>query len=99
MDIMIGPTSSMVPIKTVTSFGGEPNVQFSVAEIEAMAIPFKLTLVGKFSYNRPNMELIHKFFTSLRLKGTFKVSLLDNWHVLIQLDVEDDYSRLWVRQT
>ena len=43
------------------------------------------------------MELIRKFFTSLRLKGTFKVSLLDNQHVLIQLDVENDYSRLWVR--
>ena len=69
-------------------------MQFSVAKIEAMVIPFKLTLVGKFSYNRPSMELICKFFTSLRLKGTFKVSLLDNRHVLIQLDVDDDYSRL-----
>ena len=62
-----------------------------------MAIPFKLTLVGKFSYNRPSMELIRKFFNTLRLKRTFKVSLLDNQHVLIQLDVEEDYSRLWIR--
>ena len=59
-----------------------------------MAIPFKLTFVGKFSYNRPSMELIRKFFTSLRLKGISKVSLLDNRHVLIQLDVEEDYSHL-----
>ncbi|KAH9715523.1 hypothetical protein KPL71_021088 [Citrus sinensis] len=64
-----------------------------------MAIPFKLTLVGKFSYNRPSVELICKFFNTLRLKGTFKVSLLDNRHVLIQLDVEENYSCLWVRQT
>ena len=74
-------------------------MQFSTAEIQATAIPFKLTLVGEFSYNRPSMELIHKFFNTLRLKGTFKVSFLDNRHVLIQLDVEEDYSRLWVRQT
>ena len=91
---MNGPSNSMIPIKTVTSFKGEPNMQFSTAEIQAMAIPFKLTLVGKFSYNRPSMELIRNFFNTLRLKGTFKVSLLDNRHVLIQLDVEEDYSRL-----
>ena len=99
VDIMNGPSNSTIPIKTVTSFEGEPNVQFSTTEIQAMAIPFKLTLVGKFSYNRPSMELIRKFFNTLRLKGTFKVSLLDNRHVLIQLDVEEDYSCLWVRQT
>ena len=55
MDIMNGPTSSTILIKTITSFGGEPNVQFSTTEIQAMAMPFKLTLVGKFSYNRPSM--------------------------------------------
>ena len=66
-------------------------MQFFTAEIQAMASPFKLTLVGKFSYNRSSMELIRKFFISLKLKGTSKV--------LIQLDVEEDYFRLWVRQT
>ena len=34
-----------------------------------MAIMFKLILVGKFSYNRPRMELIWNFFTSFGLKG------------------------------
>ena len=87
---MNGWTSSTILIKTVTSFEGEPNVQFSTAEIQVMTIPFKLTLVGKFSYNRSNMELIRKFFNTLWLKGTSKVSLLDNRHVLIQLDVEED---------
>ncbi|XP_052300313.1 pollen-specific leucine-rich repeat extensin-like protein 2 [Citrus sinensis] len=99
VDIMNGLSNSRIPIKTVTLFEGEPNVQFSTTEIQAMVIPFKLILVGKFSYNRPSMELIHKFFNTLRLKGTFKVSPLDNRHVLIQLDIEEDYSRLWVRQT
>lgn len=74
-------------------------MQFSTVEIQTMTIPFKLSLVGKFSYNRFNMELIRKFFTTLRLKGNSKVSLLDNRHVLIQLDVDEDYSSLWIRQT
>ena len=49
VDIMNDPTRSTIPTKTVTSFKGEPNVQFSIAEIQAMAILFKLTLIGKFS--------------------------------------------------
>ena len=56
VDIMNGPSNSTIPIKTVTSFEGEPNVQFSTAKIQAMAIPFKLTLAGKFSYSRPSMN-------------------------------------------
>ena len=96
---MNGQTNSTIPTKTVTSFDGEPNVQFSIMEIQVMVIHFKLSLVGKFSYNRPSIELIHKFFNTLRLKGTYKVSLLNNQHMLIQLDVEENYSRLWVRQT
>ena len=84
---------------TVTSFEGKSNVQFFIVEIQAITIPFKLTLVGKFSYNRPSMKLICKFFNTLWLKVISKVSLLDNRHVLIQLDVEEDYSRLWVKQT
>ena len=78
VDIMNDQTSSTILTKTVTSFDREPNVQFSITEIQAIAIPIKLTLVGKFSYNRPSIELIRKFFNTLRLKGTSKVSFLDN---------------------
>lgn len=87
----------MVPIKIVSSFEGESNVYFFTNEVQAMAAPFKLTLVGKFSYNRPRMELIQKFFASLGLNGKSQVSLLDNRHVLIKLNVEEDYTRLWVK--
>lgn len=44
-------------------------MQFSIKEIQAITITFKLTLVGKFSYNRHRMELIHKVFIFLGLKG------------------------------
>lgn len=43
------------------------------------------------------MELIRKVFTSLGLKGNSQISLLDNRHVLIKLDVEENYTRLWVK--
>ena len=74
-------------------------MQFFVDEVKAMAIPFKLTLVSKFSYNRSYMELIRNFFSSLGLKENSQISLLDNCHILIKLDVEEDYTRLWVKQT
>lgn len=62
-----------------------------------MAIPFKLTLVGKLSYNHPRMKLIRKIFSSLELNGNSQISLLDNRHVLIKLDVEENYTRLLVK--
>ena len=64
-----------------------------------MAEPFKLALVGKFSFGRPPMDVIRKFFISLRLKGNSQISLLDNRHILIKLEIEEDYSRIWVRQS
>ena len=68
-------------------------MQFFVDEVKAMAIP----LVNKFSYNRPYMKLIRNFFSSLGLIGNSQISLLDNCHILIKLDVEEDYTRLWVK--
>lgn len=71
---------------------GESAVIFSTEEIVVIAEPFKLTLIGKFSFGRPSMDIIRKFFISLGLKGTSQISLLDNRHILIKLSSEDDYS-------
>lgn len=64
-----------------------------------MAAPFKLSLVGKFSFRRPKMLVIHQFFKSLGLKGNVQVFLLDPRHVLLNMKLEENYSRIWVRQT
>ena len=60
--------------------------------------PFKLALVGKFSFGHPPMDVSQKFFVSLGLKGNSQISLLDNRHILIKLEMEEDYSRIWVTQ-
>lgn len=99
VDIINGPIVTTVPIKTISSFEGEPFLQFWAIEVQAMAAPFKLSLVGKFSYNRPPMEIIHNFFASLKLKGKSQVSFLNNQYILMNFDFEEDYSRLWVRQS
>lgn len=57
-----------VPITTVSSFEGKHFVQFLSTEVQVMIVPFKFSLVGKFSYNRPRMEMIRNFFASLGLE-------------------------------
>lgn len=64
-----------------------------------MAQPFRLSLISKFSFGRPSMDIIRKFFISLGLKGNSQISLLDNRHILIKLSTEEDYSRIWLRQS
>ncbi|KAL9461919.1 hypothetical protein AB3S75_004838 [Citrus x aurantiifolia] len=78
---------------------GEPAIFFTEEEINIMAAPFKLALVGKFSFGRPPIDVIRKFFVALGLKGTVDISLLDPRHILIQLYLEEDYTRIWLRQS
>ena len=75
---------------------GEPVIFFTEEEINIMAAPFKLSLVGKFSFSHPPIDIIRKFFG---LKGNVEISLLDPCHILIQLHLEEDYTRIWLRQS
>ena len=48
-----------------------------------LAIPYKFTLVGKFSHSRPKLDEIRRFFTTLDLKNTVTIRYLDARHVLL----------------
>lgn len=85
--------------KSVSLLLGEPAIYFSTAKIQSLAEPFKLSHVGEFSFSRTPMDVIRKFIVSLSLKGSMLVSLLDNRHVLIKLQLKEDYYRIWVRQS
>lgn len=87
---MTGSAFSPILVKQVQLHRGEPAVHFSAAEIQEMTEPFKLALVGKFSFSRPLMDIIRKFFIFLRLKGSSQISLLDNRYILIKLEMEED---------
>lgn len=99
VNALSGPQISSISVKPVSLFGGEPIVHFFAAKIQIMVEPFKLSLVGKFSFGHPSMDLIRKFFLYLGLKGCAQISLLDNRHLLIKLHFEENYSRIWSRQT
>lgn len=64
-----------------------------------MVAPFKLSLVGKFSFGSHPIDVIRKCFVALGLKKNVEIFLLDTRHILIQLYLEEDYTRIWLRQS
>ncbi|XP_071917289.1 uncharacterized protein [Coffea arabica] len=77
---------------------GEPALIFPQAAVEALASPFRFALIGKFSRRRPKLEEVRKFIASLDLRENPVVGLLDVRHVLIQLNNEADFHRVWFRR-
>nr|XP_027070434.1 uncharacterized protein LOC113695508 [Coffea arabica] len=81
----------------MTTHRGEPAVVFSAADIAVVAAPFRYTLVGKFSKGRPLLPDLRKFLSTLDLKDTATVGLLDDRHVLLKFQCEADFLRVWGR--
>ena len=59
-----------------SSFKGESTVSFSDKEIEAMATPLRLALIGKFSYGKPCIKDIRKTIDSIGLVGLHTTDLI-----------------------
>lgn len=78
----------LIPVKLIRLHRGELGVLFSAEEVWDIVEP------GKFSFDHPLMDVIRKFSVSFGLKGNFQVSLLNNRHVLIKLEMKEDYSRI-----
>ncbi|KAL0918946.1 hypothetical protein M5K25_010996 [Dendrobium thyrsiflorum] len=67
-DVLAGSSSSASKLQFFqTSFKGCPALMFYDAMISQLAAPFALTLVGKFVLHRPNLDVIHKILTNLKL--------------------------------
>ena len=81
-----------------STFRREPALRISRREIEQLSVPFQNSLVGRFSFSIPPMEVIRKFFLSLDLRGDYKVGLLDQKYVLIHSVLEENYTRLFARR-
>lgn len=91
--------SQLPDLGELSSSRGEPAFRISRQDIARLAEPHRNVLIGRFSYSRPSMEVIRKFFVSLGLKGACSVGLFDTNHVIIRPTQEEDYTRLFVRRT
>ena len=68
--------SSPISIKPLLAHRGEVVVLFLTNDINKLASPFRLALVGKFSHGRPKLE-IRKFTHSLDLKDSCSLGHMD----------------------
>ncbi|KAJ6807327.1 uncharacterized protein M6B38_172025 [Iris pallida] len=73
---------------------GIPEVTFDKADVDALAVPFKLALIGKILHSRPPMEVIRRAFVVFRFEGPISVDLIDDRHILIRPSLEVDFMRL-----
>ena len=94
-----------IALGEVSTFRGEPALRISRREIEQLSEPFQNSLVGRFSFNRPPMEVIRKFFLSLGLRGDCKVGLLDHtfsfvpfWRKTTPVSLRGGFGMLAARQ-
>ncbi|KAL0448788.1 UNVERIFIED_CONTAM: hypothetical protein Slati_1435200 [Sesamum latifolium] len=87
----------MQRIGTDCTFKGEPGIIYSSEETKYLASRLKFSLVGKFSHGLPNLNFLRNRIIKLGLKGTVNVGRLNFKHVLIRLNNEEDFSRLWLR--
>ncbi|KAH0742162.1 hypothetical protein KY290_035205 [Solanum tuberosum] len=64
-----------------------------------LAAAWKFTLIGKFSYTMPKLELIRKnFILQTQLSGGVKIAHFNSRHVYIDLDNKLDYNMVWTKQ-
>ncbi|KAK6117496.1 hypothetical protein DH2020_048774 [Rehmannia glutinosa] len=86
----------IVPIGTYNEKDGKKVLGFSSSENDLLAASWKLTLIGKFSFAIPHPKGIDSGFSALNLKGTFSWSFANSSHIIIKLQLEEDFNKLWM---
>ncbi|TMW80841.1 hypothetical protein EJD97_014515, partial [Solanum chilense] len=84
----------------ITTKQGLPAVLYVKDEVvKDLASTCKFTLIGKFIYTMPKVELIRKnFILQTQLSGGVKIAHFNSRHVYIDLDNELDYNMVWTKQ-
>ncbi|KAM7462626.1 hypothetical protein LguiA_030747 [Lonicera macranthoides] len=99
-EVVSGNRAESIDLKEPSVYRGEPAVIFSEADILSLSFssPFKFALVGKFSHGCPALSDIRKVLESFDPKAPFTVGLMDNKHILMRFNHEDDFHRIWLRE-
>ena len=84
----------------ITTKQGLPAVLYVKDEVmKGLASTCRYTLIGKFIYTMPRVELIRKnFILQTQLAGGVKIAHFNSRHVYIDLDNELDYNMVWTKQ-
>ncbi|XP_020599700.1 uncharacterized protein LOC110039088 [Phalaenopsis equestris] len=97
-DIVVGkgtcPYVSPIGVKE-----GEPAILFTLRKIQSLNESIKFTLIGKFQFGHLKIDFVRTFFYDLQLTGAWKLGLMDGRHLLIKFSNEEDYARVFAKQT
>ncbi|XP_060178026.1 uncharacterized protein LOC132607962 [Lycium barbarum] len=86
-----------IPSKKITYINGEPFIAWKSNEIQQMTVKEKLqyAVIGKFSYDNIDIKELKKVIPiQYGIKGVPIIGLLDERHILIQLNFLEDYVRM-----
>ncbi|KAL8527088.1 hypothetical protein ACS0TY_005095 [Phlomoides rotata] len=87
----------VTPVCTIEECGGTPVLVFSSTATESLAKDLKLALVGKFSHALPSGKQVANGIHALNIEGGFSWSFLNSRHILLRLQNEVDFNRLWLQ--
>ncbi|VFQ62973.1 unnamed protein product [Cuscuta campestris] len=79
-------------------FKGCPSVSFTPEDIQKLSRRFTNALIGTFA-RRPAYAILKNFLQKLGLQGGFSIGTLSYNQVLINFQFEEDYERVFLRQT
>ncbi|KAK6123181.1 hypothetical protein DH2020_043083 [Rehmannia glutinosa] len=86
----------IVPVGTHQVRDGKQVLGFSSSENDRLAASWKLTLIGKFSFAIPHPKGIDSGLSALNLKGPYSWSFANPSHIIIKLQHEEDFNKLWM---
>ncbi|RAL39176.1 hypothetical protein DM860_018004 [Cuscuta australis] len=80
------------------TFKGCPSISFTQEDIQKLSKRFAYALIGSFS-RRPPFPVLKTFLQKLGLRGDLSLGTLSSNQVLINFQFEEDYQRVFLRQT
>ncbi|KAL3498170.1 hypothetical protein ACH5RR_040902 [Cinchona calisaya] len=72
-------------------------VFFTSEQVQKLAKALRYALVGKFSMRRLSMATLKHEFLKFEFVASLKQGFLDNRHILVRFDLEEEYLRYWCR--
>ncbi|KAK6121385.1 hypothetical protein DH2020_044867 [Rehmannia glutinosa] len=79
----------------IASSSNRSNLPFDPKRIVPVGT-HQLTLIGKFSFAIPHPKGIDSGLSALNLKGTYSWSFANPSHIIIKLQLEEDFNKLWM---
>lgn len=99
--VVAGNTAPPISIspKVATRHKGIPLVSFLDSEIDALAAPFRYSLVGTFWYGRPPLKVIRDVFEKIGFHHDLRITLIDQARIMLTFQNESDYLRCFYRRS